>query len=165
MALPEDQQEMEPAFVHYPAADIPSVDVDGVQVSVIMGSAYGHESPVTTYSPMVYLELQLRAGQSIELPNDYAELAAYIVSGNVSIGGEGYTPATMAVACAGKSVTIAATADSHVMVIGGEPLGKRHIWWNFVSISRERIEQAKQDWSAKRMGSIAGDDEFIPLPD
>lgn len=165
MALPADQEECEPAFVHIPASDIPAVQVAGVQVRVIIGTAYGRTSPVAVHVPMLYLELHIPRDASIDLPDHYQELGVYVVDGDVAIDGHNYTSATLAVACPGKAVRLHAQQPSHVMIIGGDPVGHRHIWWNFVARSRDRIEQAKADWRAQKFGSVPGDDEFIPLPE
>jgi redox-sensitive bicupin YhaK (pirin superfamily) len=105
------------------------------------------------------------AGAELALPSDVAERAAYVAEGAVTIADRAYAEGTLAVARTGTPITLRASTASRVMVVGGEPLGQRHIWWNFVSSSKERIEQAKQDWAAGRMGKVPGDDEFIPLPD
>lgn len=165
MALPLELEEMEPSFIHYPAATLPGVVVDGCPVRVIMGSAFGHDSPVATYSPTLYLEVEMPAGARFVLPAGHSERAAYVVSGVVRIDGQDHADGLMAIARPGAAPTLTAVADSRIMVIGGEPLGQRHIWWNFVSSSQERIERAKQDWQGGRIGKVAGDDEFIPLPD
>lgn len=165
MALPTDREEMEPAFVHHPSGDLPDVEVEGVGVRVIIGESYGHTSPVMSYSPMLYLACQLPSGSGLTLPQSYQELAVYVVSGEVRIDRRAYTSGVMAVACPGKAVRLKACQDSHVMVIGGEPVGRRHIWWNFVSSSKDRIEKAKADWREGRFGEVPGDNEFIPLPD
>jgi redox-sensitive bicupin YhaK (pirin superfamily) len=165
MALPLSLEEMEPSFIHYPAPELPSVAIDGCAVRVIMGSAFGRVSPVATYSPTLYLEVEMPMGTRFVLPAGHAERAAYVVSGVVRIDGQDHADGVMAVARAGATTTLTAVADSRVMVIGGEPLGERHIWWNFVSSSRARIERAKQDWLEGRIGKVAGDDEFIPLPE
>lgn len=165
MALPVDQEERDPAFLHYPAEQIPEVDVDGVTVRVIMGEAYGASSPVTAYSPTLYLECRLPAGAEITLPDNYREMAAYVVSGDVQIEQCNYRQGVMVIARSDRAVNLQAEQDSHVMVIGGDPLGARHIWWNFVSSSKERIEQAKNDWKAGRFDGVPNDSEFIPLPE
>jgi len=165
LALPEDQQEREPDFRHIAAGDIPQVTVDGASVHVVMGTAFGATSPVPVYSPTLYLDCQLRAGSALALPDEGHELAAYVVDGAVTIDGEEYSGGVMAVACDGQSLRLEAGEDSRVIVVGGAPLGDRHIWWNLVSTSRERIEQAKQDWAEGRFAKVPGDDEFIPLPD
>jgi len=116
-------------------------------------------------SPMLYLECRLPDGAGIELPGDQEELAIYVVEGNVVAGGDAVDAGVMAVAAGGGPLSLQATSESRVMVIGGAPVGRRHIWWNLVSSSRERIEQAKEDWKAGRFAMVPGDDEFIPLPE
>ena len=164
MALPEDEQECEPDFVHYPADQLPAFDQEGVAVTVIIGSAYGHSSPVAARAPMLYLDLQMPAGTRLTLPDTYEELAAYVVEGGITVDGTSFGPGSMTVFREGAAAHVAAAEDSRVMVIGGANMGERHIFWNFVSTTRERIEQAKSDWREKRFGKIEGDDEFIPLP-
>ena len=165
IALPLDREEMEPSFIHYPTASLPELKLGGATVRVIMGSAYGERSPVVTYSPTLYLEVRLNAGADLELPRDANERAVYVVEGTISIDGQPYREGTMAVARTGADVRLRADGPSRVMAVGGEPVGPRHIWWNFVSSSKERIEQAKRDWTAGRIGKVPGDDELIPLPD
>ncbi len=165
MALPADQEECEPAFVLYPAGDLPELDIEGVTVRVIIGEAYKHTSPVMSYSPMLYLECRLPEGSELVLPESYQEMATYVVSGDVRIDQHTYTDGVMAVACPNKPVRLEARKESHVMVIGGEPVGDRHIWWNFISSSKDRIEKAKADWKEGRFDDVPGETEFIPLPD
>jgi redox-sensitive bicupin YhaK (pirin superfamily) len=165
MALPPDQEECEPAFVHYPAAALPEFEIDGVAVRIIIGEAYGRVSPVKPYSPTQYLDCRLPAGASFTLPEAPAESAVYTVSGKLRIDRREFGRGIMAVARGDTLLHLEAVADTHVMIIGGEPLGERHIWWNFVSSSRERIEQAKADWKQGRFPPIPGEAEFIPLPE
>jgi len=165
MALPLELEEMEPSFIHYPAVRLPEIQIDGCTVRVIMGSAFGHESPVVTYSPTLYLEVEMPQGARFVLPEGHVERAAYVVSGVVRVDRQDLAEGVMAVARAGAAVALTAVSDSRVMVIGGQPLGIRHIWWNFVSSSQERIERAKEDWREGRIGKVGGDDEFIPLPE
>ena len=165
MALPDHEQERDPAFTHYPDSDLPELDIDGSKVRVIIGDAYGQASPVRSWSPTLYLECLMPMGSELKLPDHCSERAAYVVSGEVSIDGDSYSEGTMAVARSGKEIVMRATQNTRVMVIGGEPLGHRHIWWNFVSSSRERIEQAKSDWRQNRFETVPGEDEFIPLPE
>jgi redox-sensitive bicupin YhaK (pirin superfamily) len=165
LALPTDQEETEPSFIHYDTTALPALTLNGCDVRVIMGTAYGQTSPVLTHSPTLYFEAWLPPGAELALPTTARERAVYVVSGNVSIAGRPYAEGTLAVAREGADVRLRADAESRVMVLGGEPLGARHIWWNFVSSSPERIEIAKRDWAAGRMGKVPGDDEFIPLPD
>jgi redox-sensitive bicupin YhaK (pirin superfamily) len=164
VALPLEAEEDAPSFVHHPAATLPAIDVNGCAVRVIVGSAFGRTSPVAAYSPTLYLDAQLPAGTSLTLP-DAAERAAYVASGSVQLEGRTLAEGTMAVARPRAAVSLRSAAGARVLVIGGEPLGPRHIWWNFVSSSQERIERAKQDWLDGRFGKVPGDDEFIPLPE
>jgi redox-sensitive bicupin YhaK (pirin superfamily) len=165
MALPDSEEERAPAFQHYPAADLPGIDVNGVHVRVIIGDAYGHASPVHAYSSTLYLECVMPEGSELTLPDQFPEIGAYVVSGSVTIDDESHGVGVMAVAHANTAMTLRANEESRVMVIGGEPLGERHIYWNFVSSSKERIEQAKSDWRERKFGEIPGETEFIPLPD
>ncbi len=165
IALPRDQQEIEPAFTHYPAGALAETVVDGASVRAILGSAFGISSPVTTFSPTLYLECRLSAGARLNLPPEYAELAVYVVEGEALVGGEEVERGVMAVVREGQRVMLEATDDTHLMVIGGEPLGERIVWWNFVSDSMDRIELARRDWREGRFAMVPGDDEFIPLPD
>lgn len=165
IALPDEQQECEPSFLHYPEVDLPEFDIDGVTLRIIMGEAYAHSSPVLCHSPTLYLECRLPAGTQITLPDTHAELAVYVVDGNILIDQKQYAGGLMAVARTGRQIRLQADKDSHVMVIGGEPLGKRHIWWNYVASTQERIEQAKTDWKEGRFGNVPGETEFIPLPE
>ena len=165
MALPEDRQEIDPEFRHYPAEHLPELEQDGVQVKVIVGEAFGALSPVNTHAPMLYLECRMPAGSALVLPEGYDESAAYIVEGEVRIDQRPLESGLMAVACPDRVMQIDATTTSRVMVIGGTNLGPRHMWWNFVSTSKERIEQAKEDWREERFGLVPGDEEErIPLP-
>lgn len=165
LALPEADEEVEPAFHHYPSADIPSVDVDGIPVRVIMGEAYGVASPVKTYAETLYIEARLRAGQTLTLP-DSQERALYVVEGALQARDTSIEQHNMAILGNQTGVSITATEDSLIALVGGEPLGKRHIEWNFVSSRKERIDQAKADWKAGRFPKVPGDEEeFIPMPE
>ena len=165
IALPEEQEEQEPAFAHFPAEQIPQVQFAGAAVTVIMGTAYGVVSPVTQYSPTLYLDCQLEAGATLTLPQDYAELAVYVVEGELEIDTATYPAGVMAIAAAAAAPILHARAASRIMVVGGSPLGPRSLFWNFVHSSPERVEQAKADWSAGNFPLVPGDNEFIPLPD
>ena len=164
IALPDDQEEIEPAFVHTPASDLPEIKQDGATVRIIMGEAFGQRSPVSTYSSTLYLDCELQQGARLPLPENSAELALYVATGSVRVGDAEVPEGVMLVACPGASADMVATEDSRVMVIGGDAVGERHIWWNFVSSSKERIEQAKADWRSGNFTMVPNDDEFIPLP-
>ena len=166
VALPEAVEEIAPAFVHFGAAQLPSHSERGVSIKVIAGTAYGMSSPVTTHSPLFYVHLELQAGSTTEVCGGYSERAIYVAKGRVRIAGEDQGVGQMAVLSPGAMPTITALESSIVMLLGGEAVGPRHIWWNFVSSSQERIEQAKADWQAGRMRLPVDDDkEFIPLPE
>ena len=139
--------------------------IDGCRVRVIMGSAYGLQSPVLTYSPTLYLEATLPAGGELVLLDEAKERAVYVVAGSVAIGADVYAEGTLAVLREGATAPLKAATETRVIVVGGSPIGPRHIWWNFVSSSEARIERAKRDWADMRMGTVPGDDEFIPLPE
>ncbi|MEQ8408605.1 MAG: pirin family protein [Gammaproteobacteria bacterium] len=165
LALPVADEEIDPAFYHYPASDIPETRINGVPVRLMMGSAFGMTSPVKTFAETLYFEATLAAGQTLELP-DTAERAVYVASGAVEIAETAVTDHCMAVLEPGSGLTVTATEDSRIALIGGENLGERHIEWNFVSSRKERIEQAKDDWQAGRFPVVPDDaEEFIPLPD
>lgn len=165
LALPEDQEEIDPAFYHYPSADIPGFEVDGVPVRLMIGQAYGHSSPVKTFAETLYLEARLEKGAELVLP-EVEERAIYVAEGMVEIDGEPVPQFAMAVLTGKPELKVTASEDSKFALIGGEKLGERHIWWNFVSTRKERIEQAKQDWKNGKFPKVPDDDkEFIPLPE
>lgn len=163
LALPEDQQEIPPAFYHYPSAEIPAVDIDGVPLRVMMGSAYGLTSPVKTFSDTLYLEADLRKGQQLVLPV-VPQRGLYIAAGALALGDRHLPSFSMAVLKPAE-VVVTALEDSRIALIGGAPLGQRVMEWNFVSTEQARIEQAKADWRAGRFAKVVGDEQaFIPLP-
>ncbi len=162
MALPDGGEEVEPAFEHHAASALPAAEVGGAHVRLILGEAYGLRSPVRCDAPTLYLEARLRAGAALELP-PARELAAYLVEGEAAIGDCALAPSTMAVV--DTPATLRAARASRVLLIGGDPVGARHLWWNFVSSSPERIERAKRDWRAGAFGAVPGETEFIPLPE
>lgn len=164
MALPEAQAEIAPAFVHYPADQLPRIQMDGADVCLIIGEAYGHRSPVAAYSPMLYLECQLTEGATLTLPDGHTELGVYVVSGDLRIEHMTFATGVLAVARNGATLTLEALQDSRIMVLGGDPVGERLLWWNFVASGSERIERAKEDWRQMRFDPVPGDAEFIPLP-
>ena len=165
MALPEALAEIDPEFLHYPATALPELSLHGVTIRVIIGEAHGYQSPVKTYSPMLYLECQMPAGTSLTLPACQEQLAAYVVSGEIEAEGNKLAAGVLAVAANNAGISVTAVSNSRVMILGGTSLGKRYIWWNFVTHNQERMEQAKRDWLEGRFGKVPGDDEFIPLPD
>ncbi len=165
VALPDEREEMDPGFWHYPSEALPVLDGDGITGRLIAGRLAGVASPVEVDSPQFYVHWQLRGGARASLPAEYSERAVYIASGEVEVDGQPVQAGSMAVLAAGSATTIAALTDAVVMALGGEPVGPRYIDWNFVSSSQERIDQARADWAAGRMKLPDLDhDEFIPLP-
>jgi len=165
VALPDGAEEIEPAFAHHGQDDLPTYDGEGLKARLIAGKGFGAEAKVKTYSPMVYAHWELAAGATAGFPAEYPERAAYVSAGQVEVDGHSYHAGQMLVFAPGETVAIKAIEASTVMVLGGEPIGERHIWWNFVSSSQDRIEQAKADWLAGRFTLPPHDhDEFIPLP-
>lgn len=166
IALPSADEEVAPAFVHHEADELPVERAAGATRRVIAGKAFGQSSPVRTHSPLVYVHVELQAGASTAIPDGYSERAAFVAAGTVRVGQQGFAAGQMIVFAPGSDPRIDATTAATVMLLGGEPLGERHVWWNFVSSRRERIEQAKADWRAGRIALPVGDaDEFIPLPE
>lgn len=166
VALPSAQEETEPEFHHHPAATLPSLAVAGAHVRVLAGNAYGATSPVKVFSPLFYTDIAMPAGCKLPLPPDHQERAAYVVEGAVSCGDARAERGQILIFARGAEIVLHAAVAARIAVIGGAALdGPRHIWWNFVSSRRERIEQAKADWKAGGFGTVVGDDkEFIPLP-
>lgn len=166
-ALPMVHEEADPSFVHTPAAAIPQVQVGDAAVRVLIGEAFGQTSPVATYSRTLYLDVQLPAGATLEIPALVPEMAVYTVDAPVQLDGDTVAPQLLAVVEPGRATHLAA-GDSAVrlMVIGGDALdAPRHMWWNFVSSRKDRIVQAAADWDAQAMGQVPGEVEWIPLPE
>ncbi|KRB93878.1 pirin family protein [Duganella sp. Root198D2] len=164
-ALPKAHEEEEPSFAHTPAAAIPEMVVDGAKVRVLIGSAFGHTSPVKTFSQTLYLDVSLKAGQQLALNGLPPEAAIYPVSGSVDIDGAPVPQHSMALLDTSNSQRVTASTDAQFVIIGGEPLdGQRFLFWNFVSSSKERLVQAADDWEAQRFARVPGETEFIPLP-
>lgn len=164
LALPEAQQNIDPAFYHYPQADIPMVSVDGVPVRVIMGSAYGVSSPVKTFAQTLYLEADLQPQQSLTLPPQQ-ERAVYVAAGEIEIDGETVSQYQLAILNEKSDVTVVAGTAARIALIGGEYMSPRRMFWNFASTDIDSIEQAKLDWQNGKFPTVPGDDsEFIPLP-
>ena len=165
-ALPEAEEETAPAFDHYDDEELPGLSESGVNARLIAGSAFGLASAVKARSPLFYLDARLDAGARLGLPGGHKERAAYVASGRIEVDGQAYDEAQMLVFGAAEAPAIRALAPARVMLLGGEPLGPRHIWWNFVSSRKVRIEQAKADWQAGRIALPPQDrDEIIPLPE
>lgn len=165
MALPPEEEECEPTFHHFGAADLPKVSLPGAQVTVMAGSAFGATSPVPAKSPTVYLDMALEAGGSLVIPADYSERALYALDEGCTLDGVALPANQMLVLPAGSQPRLQASGAAHVVLVGGEPLGHRFMLWNFVSSRKERVLQAKEDWIAQRFATVAGETEFIPFPE
>jgi len=166
VALSAKDEEGEPGFVHYDADGMPVLTGEGKEVRVIAGSMLGATSPVRTSTAMVYADCRLDAGASLPIDPDHDERAIYTVSGTLDIAGDRFGPGQLLVLRPGDRITVRAVEAARFMVLGGEPMdGPRHIWWNFVSSRKDRIEQAKADWKAARFDTVPGEHEFIPLPE
>ncbi|MGE0735843.1 MAG: pirin family protein [Alphaproteobacteria bacterium] len=167
VALPQRFEETEPSFAHHPQASLPTLAGDGAQVRVIAGRAFGKTSPARTHSDLFYADVKLEAGARFALAPEHEERAAYVLDGGIEIDGAGYGPGQLLVFAPKQTITFAAPAGARFVVLGGEPMdGPRHIWWNFVSSRKERIEQAKADWKKNLFGlPIPGETDFTPLPE
>ncbi len=163
-ALPVEHEEDAPSFSHTPAGAIPEVQLPGAKVRVLIGTAFGATSPVATLSPTLYLALELEAGALLTIPDAAQERGIYSVDGPLEVEGERLESGQILVLEPGSTPTLCAREATRVMLIGGAPLGHRHMVWNFVSSRKERILQAQDDWEAQRFPRVPGETEFIPLP-
>ncbi|MCR5874633.1 pirin family protein [Phenylobacterium sp. J426] len=165
-ALPVEFEEVDPSFAHHPTSDLPTYEENGLWARLIVGEAFGAKANVKTHSPMFYVHWRLAAGAQAQLPAEYPERAAYVAEGIVEVDGRQHQAGQMLVFQPGQPVLFTAVTPAMVMLLGGEPIGPRFIEWNFVSSSKDRLEQAKADWKAGRMKLPDADDsEFIPLPE
>ena len=167
VALPREHEEVEPSFSHHPGSTLPTLEVDGVALRVLAGSAYGRSSPVEILSPIFYVEAGMAAESELALPIEHAERAAYVVDGEIGCGAEHAEAGRMLVFAPRANVVLRAARASRIVLLGGAPLPERRIIdWNFVSSSRERIDRARRDWKEGRFPKVPGDEvEFIPLPE
>ena len=166
VALPEKDEEDAPSFNNYAAEKLPVFTEPGIWMRLIAGNAYGLQSEVKTHSPLCYLHIQLDRGSRFGLPREHTERGIYIAKGSLELNGITYAAGKLLVFSRGVDPVMVAREDSTLMLLGGEPLGERYIWWNFVSSRKERIEQAKEDWKQGRIILPPNDNqEFIPLPE
>jgi redox-sensitive bicupin YhaK (pirin superfamily) len=169
VALPGRNEEADPTFVHHAANQLPVIEGEGKRVRLIAGSIFGKRSPVKTFSEMFYADITLVTGARLVVPSDHEERAAYVVEGSIRLLPDDgvFHPGQLLVFKSGAEVILQAeSTECRMMLLGGEPMdGPRHIWWNFVSSSPERIEQAKSDWKLGRFAPVVEETEFIPLPD
>jgi redox-sensitive bicupin YhaK (pirin superfamily) len=167
VALPKDHEEMAPEFHHHPAASLPEFEENGVGLRLLAGSAYGRTSPVRIFSSLFYLDAMIPAGRSLSLPEEHEERGVYLLSGALSCGSGSVEARALTIFRAGSAPVVRAEVDSRALILGGAPPdGPRYVEWNFVSSSRDRIEQAKAEWRAGAFPKVPGDEiEFIPLPE
>lgn len=166
VALPQADEESAPAFDHYPSAQLPCITAPGLRLHLIAGAACGERSPVRVYGELFYLAGELQADADWTLPELAPERALYLASGELDINGTRLVAGQLLVLEAGSQARIAAPEHSRIAILGGAPLdSERHMWWNFVSSRRERIERAKADWQAGRFAPVPGESEVIPLPE
>jgi redox-sensitive bicupin YhaK (pirin superfamily) len=167
VALPERDEEREPDFAHTAASELPVVEGEGTRVRLVAGRLFGARSPVRTLSELFYADASLAGGASLALPPDYEERAVFVIDGTIEVDRETYPSGQLLVFKPGETVALRASNDApaRVMLLGGAAMdGPRHIYWNFVSSSRERIEQAKEDWREGRFAPVPGETELVPLP-
>lgn len=165
VGLPLAQEEAPPDFAHYPAAALPVIEGEGRRICVMIGAAYGARSPVKTLSELFYVDVELAAGARLDILADHDERGFYIVSGALDLDGQRYDEHQLLVLRKGVAASVTAAQSARLLLLGGAKLdGERHIWWNLVSSSQARIEQAKADWTAGRFPPVPGETEFIPLP-
>jgi redox-sensitive bicupin YhaK (pirin superfamily) len=166
IALPKGSEEIAPSFQHYGAGSLPTVKDSGFTARVIAGASFGAKSPVEMVSPWFYTEVALDQGMTVPLDPDHEERAIYVIDGEIEIAHERYEGPRLLIFRPGDRITVKANTPARLMFLGGDALeGPRHIWWNFVSSSKERIEQAKQDWKSGRFAHVPNEHEFIPLPE
>jgi redox-sensitive bicupin YhaK (pirin superfamily) len=167
VALPATEEETTPGFAHVGSAELPVITDNGRRVRVVAGSLLGARSPVPTLWDTLFAEATLAAGSAIPFDNTTEERALYVIDGEVDIAGDKFSPGRLLIFRPGDAITVTAASDARVVLVGGAAMdGPRHIWWNFVSSRKDRIEQAKADWKAGRFDTVPGDNtEFIPLPD
>ncbi|WP_240356504.1 MULTISPECIES: pirin family protein [Myxococcus] len=168
VALPGSHEEVAPSFEHTPAEALPVIKDHGLELRLIAGELFGEKSPARTQSPLFYADVKLAVGARLPVPTVHEERGLFIAEGQVEVGGESFGPGQLLVLRPGAEVVArgGGAAQSRLLLFGGEPMdAPRHIWWNFVSSSKERIEQAKEDWKAGRIGQVPGETEFIPLPE
>jgi redox-sensitive bicupin YhaK (pirin superfamily) len=167
VALPQAKEEMDAGFAHHDTSEFPMIRENGKSVRVVVGSLYGASSPVPVVHETIFGDVFLNAGATLPIDADHEERALYVIDGTIDIAGDKFEPGRLLVFKPGDKLTVTAATDAHFVIVGGAPMdGPRHIWWNFVSSHKERIEQAKAEWKAGHFGKVPGDEiEFIPLPD
>ncbi len=166
VALPRNLEECAPDFTHHAEASLPLIEDVGVSIRLLVGELFEQRSPVPVASETLYADIQLAAGVSLPIESSVEERALYLVSGPLKVDGHVHNAGRLLVLKLGVKLTVQAQNDCRFMLLGGEPMdGPRHIWWNFVSSSRDRIEQAKADWQARRFDQVIDDNDYMPLPE
>jgi redox-sensitive bicupin YhaK (pirin superfamily) len=167
VAMMAKDEENDPGFAHHGGDELPVVNGDGKVARIVAGTMFGASSPLATHIDAVFADISLETGASVPLEADYEERAVYVSSGEIDISGDRFVTGQMLIFRPGDRITVKAAVPSRIAIVGGAPLdGPRHVWWNFVSSRRERIEQAKEEWKKGWFGKVPGDEiEFIPLPD
>jgi redox-sensitive bicupin YhaK (pirin superfamily) len=165
LGLPDEHEQAEPGFQHYPAGTLPVIEHAGVSFELIAGSALGVDSKVRVHSPLCYLAAQLQPGQHFDWPRQYSEQAIYVVEGDIAIDGSPVATHCMSVLPDHESVRVESGQGARIAVLAGEPIGDRYLWWNFVASTRERLREAAELWASGGFERVTEDPEFIPLPD
>jgi redox-sensitive bicupin YhaK (pirin superfamily) len=166
LALPAAHEECEPAFHHFATAELPLVETAGAHIRLVAGHGFGRCAPVPVRSGTLFADIRMDSGAALTLPAEHVQRAIYPLSGELSLDGQPLAVDQLHVLDSGTEPSLQAASDARCVMLGGEPLdGPRHLWWNFVSSSSERIERAKQDWREQRFDSVPGDSERIPLPE
>lgn len=165
IALPRPHEECEPSFAHHPARTLPEIRAGGALLRLLVGEAFSARAPAAVFAPMFYVDTLLEAGALVTLAPEHGERAAYVVKGEIEVGNVQCGAGQMLLADADADLTVRARGPARLMLLGGAPIdGPRHVWWNFVSSSAERIERAKLDWRENRFAPVPGDDGRVPLP-
>jgi redox-sensitive bicupin YhaK (pirin superfamily) len=167
VALPKAIEEMQPSFSHHAESTLPGLEADGASLTIVAGAAFGQRSPVPVHSDLMYVDVVLKPDARLQLTGEHVERAMFVVSGEIEVVGQAgsFTEKQLVVFKPGAEIVLRARGCAHLMLLGGDPLSEpRHVYWNFVSTSKERIEQAKDDWRHGRFPQIAGETDFIPLP-
>lgn len=165
IGLPVADEEIAPSFQNAKAKDLPSLARDGVSLTLIVGNAFGLVSPIKTFSPIFYCDVHMEDGATLAVPDEHDERAIFVVEGEIAVNGQAHGKSTMLTLDKNEAATIRANGKARLMLLGGGAIGPRHLWWNFVSSDKARIERAKEEWKAQKLGRIEGDPEFIPLPE
>lgn len=165
VALPQSAEEARPSFAHHPAASLPETSIGEARLRLIAGHGFGLRAPVAVLAPTLYADITMPAGASLAIPPEHRERAIHMAAGEIALEGQIHGPGHMLVLAEGSEPRLSSEAGARLLLLGGEPLdGPRHLFWNFVSSRRERIDQAKRDWAEGRFAMVPGEHDYIPLP-